>query len=79
MANLTCRFSSIEIVGVYNDKGFSQVPLYDQALNVLREIQVSVLLADFFHKKLLLDTPQLAGGRKGASPRSGLSLVFFHA
>ena len=32
-----------------------------------------------FHKKLLLDTPQLAGGRKRASPRSGLSLVFFHA
>jgi len=31
------------------------------------------------HKKLLLDTPQLAGGRKGASPRSGLNLVFFDA
>jgi len=32
-----------------------------------------------FYKKLLLDTPQLAGGRKGASPRSGLNLVFFDA
>jgi hypothetical protein len=35
--------------------------------------------ASRFHKKLLLDTPQLAGGRKGASPRSGLNLVFFDA
>ncbi len=40
--------------------------------------KVCLLLA-FFHKKLLLDTPQLAGGRKGASPRSGLNLVFFDA
>jgi hypothetical protein len=31
------------------------------------------------HKKLFLDTPQLAEGRKGASPGSGLNLIFFDA
>ncbi|GJL57838.1 MAG: hypothetical protein NPIRA03_06950 [Nitrospirales bacterium] len=44
-------------------------------LDVLR----NDLIPNRIYKKLLLDTSQLAGRRKGASPRSGLNLVSIDA